>query len=72
LKKLLEYFKEAREIRKRYANEEYIKKPSPRIRTALKYYIETGDFRIATRIAGIAVDEFLYLAKYEANIPTTH
>jgi hypothetical protein len=38
---------------------------------ALKYYIETGDFRTAAKIAGMAVDEFLYIAKYEANIPTT-
>jgi hypothetical protein len=37
----------------------------------LEYYIETGDFRTAAKIAGMAVDEFLYIAKYEANIPTT-
>jgi hypothetical protein len=41
------------------------------IRTALEYYIETGDFRTVAKIAGMAVDEFLYLTKYEANIPTT-
>ncbi|MCI4437970.1 MAG: hypothetical protein JHC33_14275 [Ignisphaera sp.] len=67
----IERFREGREIRRRYANWEYIKRQPPRLRTALEYYIETGDFRTAAKIAGMAVDEFLYIAKYEANIPTT-
>ncbi len=45
----LEYFREAREIRRRYANWEFIKSQPIRIRIALEYYIETGDFRTAAK-----------------------
>uniref|UniRef100_A0A7C5XNZ4 PaREP6 n=1 Tax=Ignisphaera aggregans TaxID=334771 RepID=A0A7C5XNZ4_9CREN len=70
LKEWVERFREAREIRRRYANWEFIKSQPPRIRVALEYYIETGDFRTAAKIADMGVDEFVYMAKDLANIPT--
>jgi len=66
----IERFKEAREIRRKYANWEFIKSQPPRLRTALEYYIETGDYRTAAKMAGMAIDEFVDFAKDKANIPT--
>jgi PaREP6 domain containing protein len=40
----------------------------PRLRAALRYYVETGDFRTAARLAGLGVEEFLERAR-EAKIP---
>jgi hypothetical protein len=67
----IERFKEAREIRRKYANWEFIKSQPPRLRAALEYYIETGDYRTAAKMAGMAIDEFVDFAKDKANIPTT-
>jgi len=36
---------EAKEVRRRTANWDFIKSLPPRLRVALEYYIETGDFR---------------------------
>jgi hypothetical protein len=66
----LDYFKEAREIRRKYANWEFIKSQPPRLRAALEYYIETGDYRTAAKMAGMAIDEFVDFAKDKANILT--
>ncbi len=59
---------EAREIRRREANWKYIEGQPPRLRSALKYYVETGDFRTAARLAGMGLEEFLERAR-EAMIP---
>ena len=59
---------EAREIRRREADWEFIEKQRPRVRAALKYYIETGDIRMAAEIAGMGLEEFRELLR-EANIP---
>ena len=59
---------EAREIRRKHANWEYINKQPPKIKTALIYYIETGDRRGAARIAGLTIDEFNEI-RIKANIP---
>jgi len=59
---------EAREIRRREADWEFIEKQPPRIKAALKYYIEVGDLYIASRIAGLTVEEFNNLRK-KAGIP---
>lgn len=66
----IDRFKEAREIRRKYANWEFIKSQPPRLRAALEYYIETGDYRTAAKMAGMAIDEFVDFAKDKANIPT--
>ena len=41
---------------------------SPRLRAALKFYVETGDLYVASRIAGLSVEEFNELRK-RARIP---
>ncbi len=60
--------REAREIRKKYADWGFINKQPPRIRVALILYIETGDLWICSRLAGLTVDEFNEL-RIKANIP---
>ncbi|WP_338602109.1 hypothetical protein V6M85_01525 [Sulfolobus tengchongensis] len=70
IKELLEYYKEAREIRRKYADWNFIKSQPENIRRALEYYIETGDFRGAAKMAGMSVDEFIEFSKEKANIPT--
>jgi hypothetical protein len=64
----LEDLEEAREIRRRYANWDYIKKQPPRIKVALEYYVETGDLYVASRIAGVTIEEFNEL-RIKAGIP---
>jgi len=59
---------EAREIRRRMANWDFINKQPPRIREALKYYIEKGDLYVASRIAGLSIEEFNEL-RIKARIP---
>lgn len=64
----LELLQEAREIRRREANWDFINKLPPRLRHALVYYVETGDFRTAAKLAGLGVEEFLEKAR-EVGIP---
>ena len=59
---------EFREIRRRMADWDFIKRQPPRIRAALEYYIETGDIRRASRIAGVSLSKFRKLLR-EASIP---
>jgi len=59
---------EARRIRREMADWEYINKQPPRIREALKYYIETGDLYVASRIAEVCIEEFNDL-RIRARIP---
>jgi len=60
---------EAREIRRRMADWSFIERQPPRIKTALVYYVKTGDLRRAQRIAGLKLEEFIDLIK-RAGIPT--
>ena len=69
LKEWVEYFREAREIRRRYANWDFIKSQPPKIRIALEYYIETGDLFNAAKIAGMSMEEFNEL-RIKAGIPS--
>lgn len=57
-----------REIRRRYADWNFIDRQSPRIKVALKYFVETGDLYVASRISGLTIEEFNELRK-KANIP---
>ncbi len=59
---------EAREIRRREADWEFIEKQPPRIKAALKYYIENNDIRLSAKLAGLNIDEFRELLR-KANIP---
>ncbi|MFP3200572.1 MAG: hypothetical protein RXQ56_10195 [Thermoproteus sp.] len=57
-----------REVRRRSADWAFIESLPPRLREALKYYIEAGDMYVASRIAGLTVEEFNEL-RIRANIP---
>ena len=67
-KKWEKFEEEARKLRRKYADWEFIRKQPIRVRLALEYYIETGDLYVASRIAGMKVEEFNELRK-EAGIP---
>jgi hypothetical protein len=68
LEELEEFECEARELRRRSADWEFIEKQPEPIRAALKLLVETGDLRLAARIAGLPVDE-LDEIRIEARIP---
>jgi methionyl-tRNA synthetase len=68
LEELEEFEREARELRRRSADWEFIEKQPEPIRAALKLLVETGDLRLAARIAGLPVDE-LDEIRIEARIP---
>jgi hypothetical protein len=59
---------EARELRRKEADWKFIETQPPRLRAALKFYVETGDLYVASRIAGLSVEEFNELRK-RARIP---
>jgi len=59
---------EAREIRRRYANWEFIKNQPPKVRLALTYLIESGDLYKAAKIADLTIDELNEL-RIKAKIP---
>jgi len=59
---------EARRVRRERADWEFIERQPPRLRAALKYYVETGDMYVASRIAGLTVEEFNEL-RIRARIP---
>jgi len=59
---------EAREIRRREANWSFIESQPPRLRAALKYYIETGDIRTSAKLGGVDIEDFRELLR-KANIP---
>ncbi|MCC6056056.1 MAG: hypothetical protein LM583_05215 [Desulfurococcaceae archaeon] len=71
MKSLEKWYKleeEAREIRRKEADWKFIESLPPRFRIALKFYIETGDLYVASRIAGLSVEEFNELRK-RARVP---
>ncbi|GEM_PF-195820 len=59
---------EAREIRRREADWEFIKSQPPRLRLALEFYVRTGDLYVASRIANLTIEEFNEL-RIKARIP---
>ncbi|QXJ28884.1 hypothetical protein J5U23_01753 [Saccharolobus shibatae B12] len=68
IEKMIKAQNEARQVRRSTANWEFIRSLPPKLRIALEYYIETGNFREAARMADMSVDEFLYFSKDKANI----
>jgi len=66
---VLEAFREARELRRRHADWEFIERLPPKLKAALHYYIETGDIYVASRIAGMSVAEFNEL-RIKARVPS--
>ncbi len=68
LRKWEEEDREAREIRRRSADWDFIRRQPPRVRAALIYFIERGDRYVAAKIAGLTVDEFNEI-RMRAKIP---
>ncbi|MFP3292637.1 MAG: hypothetical protein RXN90_09290 [Thermoproteus sp.] len=68
LRKWEELEEEAREVRRRSADWAFIESLPPRLREALKYYVETGDIRRAARLAGMELEDFRELLR-RANVP---
>lgn len=62
---------EARDIRRRKADWDFINSQPPRIRAALKYYVEKGDLYVASRIAGVSMEEMNEL-RIRAGIPNVN
>jgi hypothetical protein len=69
LKEWVEYFKEAREVRRKYANWDFIRSQPPKVRVALEYYVEVGDLYNAAKLAGMTMEEFNEL-RIKAGIPS--
>ena len=65
----VEYFEEAKRIRRRYADWEFIKSQPPKLRVALEYFIEVGDLYNAAKLAGMSMEEFNEL-RIRAGIPS--
>jgi hypothetical protein len=65
----VEYFEEAKKIRRKYANWEFIKSQPPKLRVALEYFIEVGDLYNAAKLAGMSMEEFNEL-RIRAGIPS--
>ncbi|MCC6020928.1 MAG: hypothetical protein LM577_06145 [Thermoproteaceae archaeon] len=59
---------EARELRRKHADWNFIERLPPRLRAALIYYVETGDLRRAQWISGLNLDHFRDLMR-RARIP---
>ncbi|AEA13648.1 hypothetical protein TUZN_2193 [Thermoproteus uzoniensis 768-20] len=69
MEEVLDAFEEARRIRRERADWAFIDSLPPKLRAALKYYVETGDIYVASRIAGLSVDEFNEL-RIKARVPS--
>uniref|UniRef100_A0A7J3X6U2 PaREP6 n=1 Tax=Thermofilum pendens TaxID=2269 RepID=A0A7J3X6U2_THEPE len=65
---ILEWEEEARRLRREKADWEFIEKLPPKLKAALKYYIEAGDMRVAQQIAGIDFEDLRELIR-RARIP---
>jgi len=59
---------EARRIREENADWKFIEEQPPRVRAALKFYVKTGDIRLACKIAGLEIAVFRELLR-KASIP---
>jgi len=69
VEEVVEAFEEARRLRRERADWQFIESLPPKLKAALKYYIETGDIYVASRIAGMSVDEFNEL-RIKARVPS--
>jgi hypothetical protein len=59
---------EAREIRRKQADWNYVYAQPTKLKLALIHYIETGDLYVSAKIAGLTVEEFNEL-RIKARIP---
>jgi len=68
IRRVLEEEEEFRRIRRERADWDFIGRQPPRVRAALEYYVETGDIRTSSRMAGLSLCEFRSLLR-RARIP---
>jgi hypothetical protein len=59
LRELEEREREAREIRRREADWAYINSLPPRVKAAVILFIERGDLRLAQRLSGLDLEDFI-------------
>ncbi|AAL64482.1 hypothetical protein [Pyrobaculum aerophilum] len=65
---MLEWEEEARRLRREKADWNFINSLPERHRAALKFYIETGDLRLAQQLSGLDFEDFRELLR-KAKIP---
>ena len=58
-----EYERRARKLRREMADWDFIRSQPPRLRAALELYVETGDIRLAQRVSGLILEDFIELVK---------
>ena len=63
-----EFERDARELRRRSADWEFIERQPEPVRSALKLLVETGDLRLAAKVAGLPLDELDEL-RLRARVP---
>ena len=68
LKELVRLDEEARRIRRERADWDFIRSQPLRIRAALEYLVEDDDLYVASRIAGLTIEEMNEL-RIRARIP---
>jgi len=68
IKRWEEEDKEAREIRRKSADWNFIESQPEPIKSALKCFVELGDLYVSSRIANMSIDEFNEVRK-KARIP---
>jgi len=56
-------FQEEREVRRREAAWDAIERLPPKLRAAVKLFIETGDLRLAQRLSGLDLEDFVELLR---------
>jgi len=56
-------FQEEREVRRREADWDAIESLPPRLKAAVKLFIETGDLRLAQRLSGLDLEDFVELLR---------
>ena len=59
LQELIDREREARELRRREADWNYINSLPPRVRAAIKLFIETGNLRLSQKVSGLGLEEFV-------------
>ncbi|WP_054857817.1 hypothetical protein [Vulcanisaeta sp. JCM 16159] len=59
IRELEERERELREMRRREADWDFINSLPPRIRSAVVLFIETGDLRLAQRLSGLGLEDFV-------------
>ncbi|MFQ6061811.1 MAG: hypothetical protein ACE5KT_03940 [Methanosarcinales archaeon] len=67
IKKWKKEDEEEKELRRKYADWDFIDKQSPRVRAALKILVENGDMYVAAKVAGVKLEKMNDL-RIKANI----